>query len=65
MNWSGGRSELNAFDSIDNVFIIYDNRYCNSVCDELQRFEYENENRLKPGWTSVQWKGGTVDIAQK
>ena len=30
------------------------------MCDELQRFKYENENRLKPmpGWTSVEWNGG-------
>ena len=49
LSWgSGGHSELNAFD----------NWYCNSVCDELQRFKYENENRLKPGWTSVEWNGG-------
>ena len=35
LSWgSGGRSELNAFD----------NRYCNSLYDELQRFKYENES---------------------
>ena len=27
------------------------------MCDELQRFKYENENRLKPSWTSEEWNG--------
>ena len=48
LSWgSGGRFGLNAFD----------NRYCNSVCDELQRFKYESKNRLKPGWSSMKWNG--------
>ena len=46
MSW--GRFELN----------VFDNWYCNSVCNKLQRFKYENENRLKPSWTSVKWNGG-------
>ena len=35
----------------------FDNWYCNSVCEELQCSKYENENRLKPSWTSVKWNG--------
>ena len=37
---------------------MFDNQYCHSVCDELQRFKYKNENRLKPSWTSEEWNGG-------
>ena len=43
--------ELNAFDTVIST------HYCNSVCDELQRFKYENENQLKPSWTSEEWNG--------
>ena len=35
------------------------------VCDELQRFKYENENRLKPIKAGLVCDGMGVDIAQK
>ena len=43
---------------VRQLITAFNNRYCNSVCNELQCFKYENKNRLNPSWTSLKWNGG-------